>query len=374
MSNSIQNSDRKCGLYSFGLKMPSQLNHDCVSFRATPKLLESRKNQIPMNLARQIHEIAKKDQVKIQKYMDDLLGDLLVTNYNPNNLVTILKGRSKTPKSIREKAATNTWESKEEILANMTDLNGMKIVLRDGRRSGVNAVLERFMKEIEAGNLELIEIENKRPEITKNQEFMRLFAEEKGIGQDNGKGNNKRKINKADLNQLFDYAAPETLERLRDIAEAKYPKRIVNYVIADYTKMNYPALHLLLKLPGMSRTFEVQIMGHDVALYKDLDDIIYKILNNKEVEGYGPIAKIIRPLNEPGNKAIKDAFNEYRSQVFLNQRSKDPRIRGSEEYTEYFLPLTQGIEDSRLRNMLDINNLYKLKLECDSKAKSRHKS
>ncbi len=365
--NSMNTARVSYTLPKFGLKMTAPLTQDSVSFTATPKTLSSMKGAIPKNTAIQIHKIAKEDQAKIEQYMEGILGDLLVTDYNPNNIIETLKGRPKTADSIREKAGTNHWETKEEILANMTDLNGMKIVLRDGGRTGVHSVLARFIEEIKAGRLELIEIENKRPEITKDKDFMKLFAKQKGIYPD------KKTKSKDYLNQIFDYSSPEFLEEMIDAAEERYPERIVNYIAADYTKFNYPALHFLFKLPGMSRSFELQMMGHDVALYKDLDDIIYKILNNKNANPkYAPLIKIVKPLNELGNKSIKDVFNEYRGKVFLDQRSKDPRIRGNEEYTEYFLPLTNGIEDAGLRNSLDINNLYKLKLECDKKAKNKH--
>ena len=39
--------------------------------------------------------------------------------------------------SIVEKSATREWNSKAEIFANMTDLNGIKIVMRDGSKKAV---------------------------------------------------------------------------------------------------------------------------------------------------------------------------------------------------------------------------------------------
>lgn len=58
-------------------------------------------------------------------------------------------------------------------------------------------------------------------------------------------------------------------------------KREVRTDMFDFTEVNYPAIHFLFKLPGETRPFELMIMGKNVNAYKDLDDKLFKILNNK---------------------------------------------------------------------------------------------
>ena len=107
-------------------------------------------------------------------------------------------------------------------------------------------------------------------------------------------------------------------------------------------------------------------MGKDVALYKDLDDILFKILNNKNVDKkYKPIVDRIQPLNELGNADLKSRFNQYRGNVFLFQREKAPHI--GQVHNEYFLPPKDEFEGYDVAGELDMNELYRLMLECDKK-------
>lgn len=344
--NSVQNNRFSQQNSQFGLKMARPLSADTVSFRATPKTLqkEALKNLLPRNVVQDIADIAAERQPKVNRFMQKWFGDLCCTKYNPDNLIYKLGDRPKSPDSINEKAATRNWHTKAEILSNATDLNGAKIVMRDGSRGPVGKILGRFEQAIKNGEVELVEIENKRPSVT-----------EKMKGPDALK---------------YDYATPDELERLKEVNEKKHPSKKVNFEPCDYTKTNYPGLHFLFKLPGEDWVFEVQIMGYDVALYKDLDDLLFKILDNKNADKkkYKPIIDIIKPLNEPGNAAIKEGFNKYRGNVFLFQREKAPHIRKNKQYIERFLPIKDEIQDGELRDLLDMNNLYELFIECNAKA------
>ena len=87
------------------------------------------------------------------------------------------------------------------------------------------------------------------------------------------------------------------MEKFVEEAEAAMGKK-VNFLEADYTKANYTAIHFLLRLPGQDRVFEFQLMGHNVAKFKDLDDILFKVLNNKNVdEKYQPIIDLLKPIS-----------------------------------------------------------------------------
>ena len=317
----------------FGLIMAKPLSNDTVSFKATPKTLTDRSAGVSLNTARIIHKEAAELQPEIEVFMKKLFKGLLVTEENPDNIVEIIKGRTKSPNSIVEKSATREWKNKTEIFANMTDLNGIKIIMRDGSKKSVKKVLDTFGKAIDNGVLILTEVENKRP-----------IAAKKLKGKDAEK---------------WDYGNMEDVEELIGKAYEISEKPIV-FEAFDYTKANYPALHLLFRFPGQKRCFEVQIMGHDVGVYKDLDDLIFKILGNKNVDPkFKPLVKLIKPLTEDGNEATLEKFNKYRGEVFLFQKEKEPTSSANKNKKEFFLPLKYDIPQE-----LDMNNLYKIYLKC----------
>jgi len=317
----------------FGLIMAKPLSNDTVSFKATPKTLTNRSAGVSLNTARIVHKEAAELQPEIENYMKKLFKGLLVTEDKPDNIIEVIKGRTKTPNSIVEKSATREWNNKAEIFANMTDLNGIKIILRDGSKKAVKKVLDTIGKDIDKGVLILTEVENKRP-----------------IAALKLKGKEAEK---------WDYGNSEDVEAFIGKA-CEVSEKPILFEAFDYTKANYPALHLLLRFPGQKRCFEVQIMGHDVGVYKDLDDLIFKILGNKNVDPkYKPLVNIIKPLTEEGNEATLEVFNKYRGEVFLFQKEKEPTTSTNKNKKEYFLPLKYDISQE-----LDMNNLHKLYQKC----------
>ena len=335
----LQTNDRT---RSFGLRMQNPLSTDVVSFKSSPKTLVTRSSDVSRLVTKDIYKITSERQWKVAEFLNNLFGDLVATKYSPGNVIYKIANRAKTPDSILEKAQTNNMNTKAMIMSKMTDLNAGKLILRDGSREGVDIILDRLAYAIKYGTVILKEIENKRPSVTKGM-----------------KGR--------DVCQ-YDYSVPGKLEALCDISKEIHPSEKVRFIPVDYTQSNYPAIHFLMKLPGEDWIFELQLMGYDVALYKDLDDILWKILNNKNVDKkFKKIEDIIKPLNEPGNVKLKEQFNKYRSNVFLFQRSKAPHIRKSDKYVERFLPISDEIEDSEMRELLDMNNLYSIYLDCVNK-------
>lgn len=319
--------------YRWGLTMAKPLSNDTVSFKATPKTLASRSNGVSLKTAKIINKEAATLQPEIEKFMRKLFESLQVTEQKPDNIVEIVKGRTKSADSIVEKSATRDWNSKAEIFANMTDLNGIKIVMRDGSKKATKKVLETLEKAVDNGVLILTEVENKRP-----------IAAQKLKGK---------------AAEQWDYATLDDLEQFI-LKTSESSNKVVAFEPFDYTKANYPAIHFLFRFPGQKRCFEVQLMGHDVAVYKDLDDLIFKILGNKNVDPkYKPIIDLIKPLTEEGNEAKLEKFNKYRSEVFLFQKEKEPTSSANKNPKEFFLPLKYDISQE-----LDMNNLYKLYLKC----------
>lgn len=334
---------------NFGLKMQEPIKADTLSFKATAKMLQSRsQGGVSLIVAKSISKAAEPMQKKAETFLNELLGDLVATELNPKNPIYKICGRVKTPKSIVEKSATRQYNCKAEVLDFMTDLNGTKIVMRDGSKKVVEKVLSRFIKPIEKGEIELQEIENKRPKITKDF-----------------KKNEREK---------YDYTSSDFLENLQRVQEEKWeslnlkePRR-VRLDLNDLTEINYPAVHFLFKFPGEPRPFELMLVTKDVNDLKELDDKLFKILNNKDIDKkYSPLVDVVKPLMESGNKPYLEKFNLYRGDAFIFQREKVPNtFFTSEDAPSYFLPLSYNLPP-----VYDLNNLNRIMLECEKTAKKK---
>ena len=321
---------------SYNLKLAAPLESDTVSFRAkaAPKMLKSRTNGTNQLTARQVYEICEKKQGEIQNFIKGLFSKYLVTEAKPNNLIEYVSGRAKKPGSIVEKSCVLGIQSKNDILHKMTDLNATKAVILDASRKNVHKTLDILLEKIKEGLIILEEVEVKRPIAAKNL-----------------KGKDKFK---------YDYAAPDKMEKFVEDAEAAMGKK-VNFLEADYTKANYTAIHFLLRLPGQDRVFEFQLMGHNVAKFKDLDDILFKVLNNKNVdEKYQPIIDLLKPISLSNDekdlyksikikKEIKKLLPEERA-VLLERISLDNDLINDADSPEFV---------AKIKNMLKSKDFSK---------------
>lgn len=288
LGNSYNNQikQNKMTVPSWGLKMNAPLREDTVTFstqpqaqdvafKATPtaKFLTTRTGGVSKATAKEINAIAEESQPAIQAFMRSIFSDLIVTEKKPNNLIAFISGRAKKPDSIAEKSKIMQENKKVGILKRMTDLNGVKIVLTDGSRKNVHKTLGILLDAVKKGLVYVEEVEPKRP---------------KAAAKLKGKERSK-----------WDYADPAFLQKFIKEAEQamKRPVTFEDPSTVSGTKANYTALHFLLRLPGQKRPFELQLMGPSVAKFKHLDDILFKILNNKNVDKkYQPIVDVLKPL------------------------------------------------------------------------------
>ena len=332
----------------FGLTMSKPLAHDVVSFKATPKSMGSRANAINMKLAKDIHNDAEKALAYMREKIDKYTFDLVADTYNPNNPIEMVKDRVKSPESIIEKAVTRNWNTKQEILKNMTDLAGTKIIMRDGSKEQVNRLLDNLMQGMDDGALKFIEIENKRPLPVYNQ-----YDE---------------------IVKSYDYASPRCMAKFQRLA-SKVAGRDVK-LIEENTPTNYMAIHMLMELPN-GIVGELQIMGHDIALLKDIEDMCYKVKNGKNLpKKYAEVEKALTPLKPPvlpkngietpeykealaKHKFFKEEHLKYTQEAYMQQREKEPRPHKSRK-KEIFLKIPEFMPKE-----LDFNYLYELKLKCD---------
>lgn len=367
--NLCQSTDKKSNAVSypkFGLKMAAPLTQDTVSFqgRYTTKMKTLAKSSKIENLLEEISTVGEKTASEIGKTLnnEDLkngvnkatakiireealplqeeIENFFVKSFadlvydEKNNVkapIHAIKGRVKGVDSIIEKSKSLGLDSKSKVFTEMTDLNGIKIELNNASPESVKQVLQRFQDAVDLGVLIPAEVENKRPAIAK-------------------------KLKGLEASQ-WDYMDPDYLRAFaKNMAKSSGKK--VKFNPHDYTKANYTAIHMHFRFPGQKRVFEVQLMGKDVAEYKDFDDILYKCLGNKNVDKkYAPIVKTINKLKQPENKKILENFNKQRRDTFLFQREKEPTLYS--RTTTSFLPLKYDIPEE-----YDINQLYKEYLKC----------
>lgn len=351
VSNIVNDRQANNNQSRFGLRMTAPLAHDTVSFGATKKNItnEDKKNGVNLKTAREIHDEASVMQPSVREFVNNVFGKYLVTPMNPQNAIIKICDRCKSPLSIQEKSQGRHLNSKKEVFEKMTDLNGAKLVMRVDDKKTIDKVLMELAAPIKKGDVELLEIENKRPSIVKGK--------------------------KGDELQKYDYATETVLEDLAQVQNDKNDTtkrnrgKRVHIDMNDFTETNYTAIHMLLKLRGEERPFELTLMGADVSLLKDLDDKLFKILGNKDVEDkYEPIKKLVKPLTDDGNQELLDKFNKYRADAFIFQRNRAASSYALQKRPVHFLPLSEDLDPR-----LDLTELYKLMLRCDAKAEAESK-
>ena len=342
----------------FGLRMSSPLQADTVSFTGTPKLA-NKQWEISKEAARTIRRKLTSSAQKVENFMQNSFGDLVANEKYPKNPLSEIGFRLKSIDSIAEKTGSRQWSSIEEVLKEMTDLIGAKLVFRDATRNKVDAVLDRFIPLIKSRKVELLEVENKRPIIVKN--LPEYQASE------------------------FDYASIDFLNKMISIQHDVWKKggnkqRVKKRLDDDFTKANYCATHFLFRLPGKTPvTFELQVVGNNVNEAKHIDDIVYKKLDGKNSSESNPeFDKLFEPLTnkkffikEPNAKEIvenaKEKFEKYRGEVFIFQRRKEPLPYHKKKPVELFLPLPYKLFPSDIEIKygissadFDYNNLNKV--------------
>lgn len=359
---------------NYNLKMSNPLAFDTVSFQGTPKNA-NKANEIRGDVAKKISRTLKPAKQKVEHFINTYFSDLVVSPKEPENPIYKIHCRLKSGRSIQEKSGTRQWLP-QEILENMTDLIGAKFELRTSNKHDVESVLDRFITLIRSRDIELLEIENKRPGILEG-----LPENEHG---------------------KYDYASIKFLEKMIDAQEETWNsgqkrgarKQKVHHIFDDFTPMNYNAIHMLFRIPGKEAVvFELQIMGKDMASGKDIDDKVYKLLSGKTIDKkYAEIKNLFAPFtnkhffdNEPNGKEILenaiDKYKKYRQEMFMFQREKEPLPYSRRKNIERFLPLQYQLfpSDIELRygihsSDFDYNNLYTMIDKADRKAERIQKA
>lgn len=358
---------------NFGLKMSSPLKRDTVSFRGTPKLAD-KTWEINKATAMKIRKKLEPRARRVFDLIDNTFGDLVATPKDPEGPILEIGRRLKSVNSIAEKTGSRQWVNSNEIIENMTDLIGAKIVLRDSNKNTVDSVLGRFIPMIKSGVIELLEIENKRPVVVKG------FPEAEA--------------------SKYDYASINMLKKMANIQNTVWKKggnkaKVATKLDNDFTNANYCAIHYLFRIPGKNAvTFELQVLGNNTNKAKHIDDAVYKIMDGKNPSiSSDEFKQLFAPLDKTGKffekepnaqdivQNARELFNKYRSEVFLYQRTKADMPYSTKKVQEQFLPIPYRLfpEDIERRYGIssldfDFNNIAKIQQRAEREAEKAEKA
>lgn len=220
------------------------------------------------------------------------------------------------------------------------DIVGARVILRDPNPEYTSMIINALKSAVEDKKLKITSIENNIPD---------------SDNLPNGK-------------QISDYLYA-TDAQLRSLAKAAGAELIKNK-----SKTGYLAIHINVDLSddafnrnnGVFNGYcgEIQIIGADVERLKDIEDLCYKLKDNKNAIhiAYKPFKDhFLRYYND----STKDAFDDYTYESYLYQRA----ISKKQKRNSVFPSLSELGFEKKLPPELDFNYLRRIKIECDKKYK-----
>ncbi len=122
----------------------------------------------------------------------------------------------------------------------------------------------------------------------------------------------------------YEYVDEAVLRKLAKSVNAEYQK--------NFSKSGYLGIHINIDLSNSlfppefdGYTGEIQIIGNDVLELKEVEDLCYKIKDNKDVvtRGYNNFKDYLLKYLTPQNR---QAFDDYTYALYLSQRELKPHI------------------------------------------------
>ena len=147
----------------------------------------------------------------------------------------------------------------------------------------------------------------------------------------------------------------------------KFAKEIDVPYIRNVSKSGYLGIHVNVDLSNsdFSRAYnnysgEIQIIGQDVMKLKDIEDLCYKIKDNKNIanRGYGTFQDYFLTYYTP---ETKEAFDEYTYALYLAQRA----LPSGMSLSAKFPSIKELGFEGKVPQELDYNNLRIIKDSCD---------
>ena len=315
------------------------------------KSLTERARTITSSLANKLHQEAENDCVQLQRVLDKALLPLKARNNTPcdaKHPIYAIEYRAKSANSIREKASQKFLYKKESVIKNVHDLIGARIILGTSDPKGVNSVIDKLINCAKEGKIKITEIENLAP-----------------------------------ANKKYQYVSQTKLHQL---AQASFDRfGICVPEMNTIRDSGYTAVHLLVEFPD-GITGEIQILGKNVAIFKELEDISYKIIQGKSTDSkYTEIKEILSSISLPlvansSNPAniekakLRKEFVAYATAAYKFERDKELQSIVDDFPIHSFLTLYEFSKlygkRIHLDPKMDFNYLYRLKLYADNNNKT----
>ncbi len=348
--------------YNFNAPKLKPLAKDTISFLGTNSSQNLNKSLYDafdnIEVCKKVSDNGARAEKLLRKTLNSALGEFKYDpKTNPEGIIYKISTRRKTADSIKEKL-TNRLEGAilkdkskifnptdaDEIKSTLGDIIGARITLRNADDYQSKVVIDKIIEQVEKGNLKIINIENHEPdEIRKN----------------------------------LKYFAQEDLQRLEDAVNRNRPSNLPAVKVKTDTKdSGYMALHLDLDLSNDNFTAsqdkylgEIQIVGYDVECLKEVEDLTYKLLQNKSIKAghpaYSAFTSYWKKYSESKDYPdFKDDFTLYTARAYLMQREKEPV--SAENKNKKALPTIRqcGLE-KKIPPELDFNRLKEIKALCD---------
>ncbi len=267
---------------------------------------------------------------KTEKYIKTMMSDIadsLETSFLENDA---------------EENTFNSPDSVEGIKYYANDIVGARILLKNTGQESVGLLINALKQAVSDKKLKILSIESNIPDPDRLPKGRQISE--------------------------YIYA---TDAQLRSLAKASGAKLIKNN-----SKSGYLAVHINVDLsnslfgdensPYNGYKGEIQIIGEDVEKLKEVEDICYKLKDNKNAinAAYKPFKDYFMKYY---NNSNKDAFDDYTYMLYLSQRT----IPDDAPESQAFETIEQlGFKD-KVPKELDFNILRKIKLQCDNEIKKQ---
>lgn len=290
------------------------------------KKMESRADAVNLELAKRIHKESTPAYEYFKSIMNKYFSGLVSTDTNPDRPLAYgrsgLVTRHKKADSICEKTATRGFRNREEIKEGMGDIIAGKLVLRDASPKSVELVVSKVIEAVKNNELKIFEIEDYR------------------------------------LKSFDSYIPKKSMAKL--VKECGKMRTNGVEVAERYIPSGYNGVHFGIYLPDGFKG-EIQLFGIDVQRVKEIEDLIYKVKNNKSPGvKYKPIEELLSPIKN--NKPLQKALNCHTIEQYVAARLKEP-IGKKVPKGNKFLKAPDYLPQE-----FDFNDLYHMKLNCDRKA------
>lgn len=301
------------------------LQRDTVSFTGGKQITNKAYYGGVGNTVRAVLSEAQAPYENFKTMMQSIFRDYCEFEGNiPKDSIGTLVVNQKSEKSLREKCASREISSSARVKDEIRDVIRARVVLNGKNNYGDRKVCNALIKAVRSGKIKIVDIKNYY-EMHKNY-----------CGDENSQ-----------------YIP---LSSLLKLDEAITKKQGISALESGTVKNSgYHGIHISFQLEN-GFYGELQIMGEKMVKIKELEDVIYKITNNKPVdEKFAEVQKAYDGFIK-GKSVREEDLHEYTRKAYNAERLKELGKYQDDETTE-FLPLPKG---SKLPEVFDFNNLAEI--------------